>query len=273
METIKHLLGIEYLKFKKSSILNLLILLYAFIFPLVIFSAKRMIPDFPDSVPFTVDILYEFPTVWDYQGYIGTWLVFIFLGFIPIHIVCSEFSQKTMRQSIINGLTRKQYFTSKLLTITAISLAATAYYFLVCSVIGWFNTPNPSISKLMNNDFAGFRYFLSCMGYMSIAFLLAIWIKRSGLALFTYLSYIIIIEPAARWLIYWKVLKTKATLFFPANILEDVMPNPLYRFAEMAPDEMDMDWLMDYSVAVPIASVFTIALFGGAYYLFKNGDI
>ena len=121
MEKIKHLLGIEYLKFKKSSILNLLLLLYAFIFPLVIFSAKRMIPDFPDSVPFTLDIIYEFPTVWDYQGYIGTWLIFIFLGFIPIQIITSEFSHKTMRQSIINGMTRKDFFLSKVLSIIAIS--------------------------------------------------------------------------------------------------------------------------------------------------------
>jgi ABC-type transport system involved in multi-copper enzyme maturation permease subunit len=273
MEKLKYLLSIEYAKFKDSAILRLLIMLYVFIFPFTIFLGKRMLPEIPDSVPFTLDILYEFPSVWDYQGYVGSWLIFIFLGFVPIHIICSEVSYKTMRQSIINGMTRRDYFLSKVMSLVVISLIATVYYFLVCSLIGWFNTPNPSFTKLFNNDFAGTRFFISCMGYMSIALLLAVWMKRSGLALFSYLAYIIAIEPAIRWGIYWKLAKTKATLFFPANMLEDVMPLPLYRFADFAPSDLEIDILTEYTTAAPVTVVYILLMIGGAYYLLTSRDI
>jgi hypothetical protein len=73
-----------------------------------------------------------FPTVWQYLGYIGNWLCFFFFGFLSIVVVTTEHSYRTMRQNIITGLSRQQYFLSKFYLIVVVSLLAA----LLCPV--WF---------------------------------------------------------------------------------------------------------------------------------------
>ena len=80
---ILSILQIEYKKFKKSAVLQLLVVLYALLSPLIIFSGREIFPkEVENELPFTTDMFYEFPTIWEYQGYIGSWMIFIFLSFI-----------------------------------------------------------------------------------------------------------------------------------------------------------------------------------------------
>ena len=266
------LLKLEYTKFKNHSLIVILLLLYAIFFPLIIFFGKEF-NDLPDPLR-SIDIFYKFPTVWDWQGYIGSWLVYFFLGMISVFFIVNEVRYKTFRQNIISGLTRKEYFLGKLYAITALSLGVSVYYFVVTMLIGTFHTDSFSLSEALDNSNATLRYFLISMGYMSFGLLCGFFIRRSGLAILFYLTYGIAIDPAIKWLCNSYVVQKFGWLddglvrFTPMNAMEDLMPLPAYRFVDLIPDiDFNFEFLLTYQQAI-IASILWSTLF--VYVAYRN---
>ena len=266
------LLRLEYTKFKNHSLIIILILLYTIFFPSIIFYGKEF-NDLPDPLPGNI-IFFKFPTVWDYQGYIGSWLVFFFLGLVAVFSVVNEVRYKTFRQNIIAGLTRKEYFLAKFYSITALSLLAALYYLLVTFIIGAIHTDGLTLSKAFDNSWAVTRYFLISMGYMSFGLLCGFLIRRSGLAILFYLIYGIAIDPAIKWLANSYLVSKFSWMpdgivrFTPMNAMEDLMPLPLYRFVDLIPDiDFDFEFLLSYNQAI-IATILWTALF--IFVMYRN---
>jgi ABC-2 type transport system permease protein len=227
---MKNLIIIEFLKFRKNPVTIVIFILFTLLFSIGILyigdAFKGAPPPFPSPKVFT-----EFPTIWDYQGYIGNWLVSLLLGFMMINFITTEEVNKTMRQSIINGFTRKDYWMGKLLLLLIVSTYATMIYAISTIVIGWLKTPDVDVELLFDNNYGIFRFFLMSVGYLSMASFFGFWIKRGLLSLFAYLAYIMAIETIIRG-IHLYYYKDRSVLFYPANIIEDLMPNPFL----IAPD-------------------------------------
>jgi len=253
------LLKLEYTKFKNHSLIIILLMLYAIFFPTIIFLGKEF-NDLPDPLP-GPHIFYKFPMVWDYLGYIGSWLSFFFLGLVSVFSVVNEVSYKTFRQNIIAGLTRKEYFLAKFYSITAISLAATALYFVTGFLIGVAHTKGWSISEAFDHSWALPRYFIMCMGYMSFGLFCGFILRRSGLSVLFYLIYGLLIDVGIKWLINFKVISHGSVRLTPFNAFEDLMPFPFYRFVDLIPDvDFDFEFLLTYWEA-SLASIVWIAIF------------
>ena len=67
---------------------------------------------------------FNFPAVWHNMAYLFTWFQ-LFLGIIIISLVTTEFSQRTLRQNIIDGLTKWEIIWSKELVIILLSSIST----------------------------------------------------------------------------------------------------------------------------------------------------
>ncbi len=273
---IKKLLHIEFLKFKKNKLVLFLLGIYAVFSPMIIFSGKQIFQDVGDDAPFAPEAIFEFTSIWVFQGYISSWLVCVLLAFIPIVLITSETRYRTLRQSIINGMTRTQYYQSKILSILVLSLVVALYYWITCFLIGWFNTPRPTIAKALNNNYAFLRFFLSTFGHLIMAMFVAFFIRRSGLALFVFLIYTLLFELGARWLFYFQVFQTKATLFTPMNSIEDLVPNPLMMFANVVKDvfgELKFEVLLTTSQAVISSLIYIDLAIYFSYRVFIKRDI
>jgi ABC-type transport system involved in multi-copper enzyme maturation permease subunit len=267
-----HLLKLEWKKFKNNAVVNLFGLMFIITLPTVIFAGKE-IKNLPAPLP-SNSIFFNFPTVWDYQGYIGNWLVFFFLGFVVIYIITSEVGFKTMRQNIITGMTRKGYFLAKLYTIISLSLAATLLYTIICFLIGAFHAEEFSISAAFDNNYAIPRFFLMCMGYLSFGLMIAFLIRKSGIAIFTYISYIIFIEPLIKWNIHFRLFKNASVNYWPMNTIEDLTPLPLFRYVENIPrQDLDFAFLMPYSHAMLFSTIYILIFIAIAYRSFLKRDI
>ena len=253
------LLKLEYTKFKNHSLTVILAALYLIFFPTIIFYGKQL-NDLPDELP-SVNVFYKFPSVWDYLGYIGSWLVFFFLGLIAVFSVVNEVRYKTFRQNIISGLTRKEYFLAKFFSITAISLVVTILYFIVGFIIGATHTENWGFFDVFDNSWAIPRYFLMSMGYLSFGLFVGFFIRRSGLAILFYLIYVIAIDPIIKWTVNSYVFSDGIVRFTPMNSVEDLMPLPFFRFVDLIPDiDFDFEFLLTYPQAV-IATLLWSGLF------------
>ncbi len=264
-------LKLEYQKFGKNAVVTMLISMYMLFLPTLIFIGKEVKPIPP--VLLSNDIFFEFPTVWEWMGFAGNWLVFFCLGFIAVHLVTSEVTNKTMRQAVINGQTRTEFFIGKLIAITTVSLFATLYYMLCTLVIGWFSTKDPTLALAFEEWQAIPRYFLMCMGYLSFGLLIGIVIRRSGIAVLTFWSYILFLEPLVRWLGHKRLLDNETMNYWPMNAVEDLQPFPFYRFARFIPDTVEFDFLLDYKTAAILTLIYTCIFISLAYWSFLKKDL
>ena len=264
------LLKLEWLKVRKYSVFRVLVIFYFLLLPacLLITKTFNQIPE--DLV--SRDSLYMFPTIWGYLGYIGNWLSFFFLGFLSVIMVTAENSYKTFRQNIITGLSRNEYFAGKIIFILTICLMATLYYTLVGLVIGFMNTDTIYFSKIFQGGDIIPRFFLMCLGYMSFGFFLGVLIKRTGIALFIYLIYIMFIESVLRG-IHFYYFKSKTMHFYPMNANEDLVPIPFAEVAKQFMKENDFSLFLEPYQAVITVCIYTSIFLFFAYRKIKYSDI
>ncbi len=238
------LLKIEFYKFRKNSVVIVLTALFFLFMPTILLYVKDTFAHIPPPFPSSKDF-YEFPNVWDYQGYAGNWMVSFLLGFLVIYSFTSEVANKTMRQCIINGWTRQEYWRSKVYTLVLFSAVATIVYAVSTIIIGLVHTEDVDLELILDNNFAIVRFFLMCLGYTSFALFIASWIRKGTLAVLLYFAYVMFIEQIFRG-IHLYYFKNQSVLYYPINIIEDLMPNPIFK----APD----NWLskdIGFKVLIP----------------------
>jgi ABC-2 type transport system permease protein len=198
---MNRLFRIELIKIKSNASFWVLTSLHIGIILLVILSGKVFLKSFsfngesigkmldPSNIP-----IYQFPDIWHNITYVAAYLKFILAIYMIISIT-SEISYNTLRQNIMNGLSRIDFIISKLFLVVLLSLGSTLFLLLTGLIIGLISTPEPQIHDVIK--YSGFipAYFLLLTAYLIFALLIGLLIKRTGLAMGLLLLYTIIIEP------------------------------------------------------------------------------
>lgn len=272
------LLKTEIKKFKSNSTITLLGVFFLSLMPFVILAAKGIFKG--ATGPFqALSEIYDLPMIWEYQGYVGSWLVFFFLGFMVLQMFTNEVSQRTMRQNIIFGYTKKEFFTAKVVVIICLSILATVLYALSSAIIGMIHTPGFDFELLMDNNWATTRFFISTLGTLFFALLIAVVFRKGGLSMFLYFAYPLILEPILRWFTIYgliKIEKPEWTLmnYFPMNTIEDLMVFPLIRTtSDFINIHAKMKPVHSYSTAMIAGSIFTALFLFLAWKSFERNDI
>lgn len=266
-----HLLQLEWQKWSKNLAFRILTLFYVIALPSLLLLGKR-IDQLPPPIG-TNEVFFMFPTVWEYLGYVGNWLSFFFLGFLSVLIITTEYSYKTLRQNIINGMTRAAFFKGKLYFVAVIALFATLYYSLCALMIGYFNTDIIITAKVFQNWSYIPRYFLMCMGYMVFGLFLGFLIKRTGIALFVYLAYIMFVELILRWGVHANISKHKSMHFYPMNAVEDLIPIPYTQQAQQFMGQFGFNFFLTPTEAVVTTLVYLSIFLWIAWWVVKRADL
>ena len=271
-KNITHLLLLEYKKFSRNNVVLVLLLIYVILAPLIILAGKDIFQSVPPPLPSSA-VFYEFPTVWDYQGYVGSWMVSFCLGFLMIYMVTSEVSNRTMRQNIITGMTRKEWFQSKFSVMILLAGVASILYALSCIVIGMLHTDGFDAELVMDNNFAILRFFLMCVGYMSFALLLAFVIRKGTLAILTYFLWVMMLESILK-IIHVYFFRNRSANFWPMNATEDLMPFPIFKLPDYY---INKEWgfkiLLSYPEAAVVTLIYSALFVGLAWLSFGRRDI
>ncbi|MCB9287124.1 MAG: ABC transporter permease subunit [Lewinellaceae bacterium] len=266
-----YLLKLEWIKLNKLLSFRIFTLFYFVLLPAILLTGKRL-----DELPpplVTNEVFFIFPTVWEYLGYVGNWLCFFFFGFLSIIIVTTEYSYRTMRQNIITGLSRRQYFMGKVYFILAMSLLATAYYVLCALLIGYFSTASVYWHKVWQNANYIPRYFLMCFGYMSFGLMLGFLVKRTGIALFLYLAYIMFLEMILRWGVHLQLFENRSMHFYPMNAVEDLVPLPFTQMADQFLSRYGFRLFLSPAEAAVTVITYSLIFILLAYYMVRRADL
>lgn len=134
-------------------------------------------PEFqlPDEISAQAEGFLSFPMIWDILGWLSYWFN-LPLAIVVVLNVSNEFSQRMLRQAIINGQSREEWMAGKIVFIGLIAFLALLVVVLTTTVTGVY--------------FGGFkRYYF----FDHLDLFLAIWLRT-----FSYLSLVLLISTLIR---------------------------------------------------------------------------
>lgn len=224
---MKRLLKIEWQKLKVSNSFKVLILLY-FIFMTLVAATLGTISLGDPSNPngFYLDLgavgVFDFPFIWQNVLYIAGFFKII-LAVIMIIYVTNEFQYKTLRQHLIDGMSRKEFLIGKLSVATVIALVSTAFVILTILILGLIHSNLSDYSLIFMRTYFVPAYFLEVLIILTFALLLGTLLKRTGLAFGLLFLYYWVVDP----LLAYKVKPLSD--YFPMEAMRNLIHQPLTR--------------------------------------------
>jgi ABC-type transport system involved in multi-copper enzyme maturation permease subunit len=168
---------------------------------------------------------FSFPEAWRTVAFFSSLFVFI-PAIVIIKLITNEYTYRTNRQNIIDGWSRKNFMTGKLIDVIILSIIVTALYTIIALLIGFANTTNSASDKWKLLYYIGL-FSLQTFSQLSLAFMTGLLIRKSFIALAVFAFYSIIVEP-----ISVNVLKHKYNNgigeYFPMEISDRLVPVPAF---------------------------------------------
>jgi ABC-type transport system involved in multi-copper enzyme maturation permease subunit len=168
---------------------------------------------------------FAFPDTWQSVAYFSSLFVFI-PAIVIIMLITNEYSYKTSRQNIIDGWSRKDFLTGKLVDVAILSIIITLLYAVVALALGISNTSDSSASKWGQSYYIAL-FALQSFSQLSLAFLAGFLIRKSFMALAVFSFYFLIAEPIAVKTLKYNY-QNEIGEFFPREISDRLLPPPQF---------------------------------------------
>lgn len=176
------LLKIEFYKLKHSRSSKILAFAYFILlsFIALVTSIKFNLGDNEISV---ADMgIFNFPIIWHFTTYIASMLKF-FLAIVIVSMMSNEYSNRTLKQNLIDGLSKKEFVLSKFYTVIVFSLLSAVFVFFLTLVLGYSFSDYTEFSIVIREVDFIFAYFLKLVAFFSFCLFLGVFVKRSAFAL------------------------------------------------------------------------------------------
>jgi ABC-type transport system involved in multi-copper enzyme maturation permease subunit len=167
---------------------------------------------------------FAFPEVWHTVAYGSSMFTFI-PAVLVIMFITNEYTYKTHRQNVIDGWSRTQFLTSKMINVFITSLVITALYILVTLVIGLVNSEDQTGEVFDGLKYAGL-FALQTFAQLSIAFLVGFLVRKAFISLGIFIFYFLILEPIA--VAFGRVKLNDSLRFLPLEISDRIVPIPAF---------------------------------------------
>lgn len=277
------LLKLEYYKnlaykpFKIFSILYFAILIVFLFIGLVDFDL------FGGKVNLKEQGIYNFPEIWNFTTWIVA-LLKIFLGLIIVFSICQEFSNRMFKQNTIDGLSREEFITSKLLTIAVFTIISTLIVFGITLFLGYQYSNTTESDKVFAEMFFIGNYFVKLFTFFCFLMFLSVLLRKSVfvfLAFFVFWILEIILTAVES---YQKIHGLNAvqrneviqndffiTKLLPLESMSSLIPNPMVRLN--AAKLLGMKYEFHYPTESLIACLVWCAIFiFASYWILKKRD-
>lgn len=179
---MRRLLEIEYFKIRYHKASLRLLISYFVLIPMLIFLSAVNISFGGLSTNIGELGVFEFPLIWHFGTYIGLYLKFL-LVIVVISSVTGEYSNITLKQNLIDGLSKKDFLLSKISMAVVLALLSVVVFFLTFFFIGWQNTEVMDWSIVFSELDYFLGYFVRLVGFLVFGVFSAILLRRSALAL------------------------------------------------------------------------------------------
>lgn len=229
--------------------------------------------------------IFNFPYIWHFNTYVAATLKF-FLLLVIVSMMANEYSYKTLKQNLIDGLSKKEFILSKFYTVVAFAAISTVFVFFVSLILGLIYSDFNEFTIIFSDLEYLFAFFIKLVGFFSFGLFLGILIKRSAFAVAGMIVWLII-ESIFKGYLLWtfKGLRGGATVeankimqFFPLEAMSNLIKEPVTRLGAVksVAKQIGENFVKDYSVNILdilIVSAWTFIFIYLSFSLLKRRDL
>lgn len=193
--------------------------------------------------------IFNFPIIWHITTFFASYFK-LFFAIVVVSMIGNEYSNKTIKQNLIDGLSKKEFILSKFYTIVFFSLISTVLIGVASFLIGLYYSSYTEASIVIRETEYLLAYFVKLVGFFSLCLFFGMLLKRSAFALaFLFVLYIL------EWLVFWGAYEAfgnsetawKVKNFMPLESMYKLIDQPFQRIIiTKYPDKLDLAY--DYAV-------------------------
>ncbi len=226
--------------------------------------------------------IFNFPFIWHFNTWIAA-ILKLFLAIVIVSMMANEYSNRTLKQNLIDGLSKKEFVLSKFLTVIGFALISTLFVFVVSLILGLIFSDYNEFGIIFSDMEYLLAYFVKLLGFFSFCLFLGVLVKRSAFALG-----FLLIWGIAEGIIYailkWKMFKDtdiaeSISQFFPLASMSNLIKEPFSRLGAVqsaASQIIGESFIKDYSVqplTLLIVLAWTFLFIYWSYLILKKRDL
>ena len=274
------LLQIEFIKLWNNRASKVLIIAYFILLTFISLVAAIKFDIGPIKFHLAELGIFDFPYIWHFNAFIAAFFK-LFLAVVIVSMMANEYSNKTIKQNLIDGLSKWEFIYSKFLTVLTLSAVSTVFLFVISFSLGLSYSSYDEFSIIFSDLEFILAYFVKLVGFFSFCLFLGILVKRSAFAL-GFLILWAIVEQLLFGLIGWKITswETAGAIrgFFPMQAMSNLIDEPFTRLSAVQNlgDQIGENFKFDYAVhwyEILIVLIWTAIFIYGSYALLKKRDL
>ncbi|MCA6421981.1 MAG: ABC transporter permease [Flavobacterium sp.] len=278
---MKRLLAIELQKIWKNRASKILTISYFVIlsFIALIASIKFDIGNF--KLHFAEMGIFNFPYIWHFNTYIAS-ILKLFLAIVIVSMMANEYSYGTLKQNLIDGMSKKEFILSKFLTVILFAFTSTMFVFVMSLILGYSFSSYTELGIVFSDLEYLLAYFVKLVGFFSFCLFIGILVKRSAFAL-GFLFVWFLVEKISYLTLKFDILNRDPRVdqvyaFMPLESMSNLIIEPFSRLSiiKNIQSAVGDKGIKDYDVhfaSILIVLVWTIVFIFLSYTIIKKRDL
>lgn len=278
---MNRLLSIELQKIWKNKASRILTLTYFILLSFIALIAAIKFDLGSFTVHFAEMGIFNFPFIWHFNTYVAA-LFKLFLAIVIVSMMANEYTYGTLKQNLIDGLSKKEFILSKFLTVVLFALGSTIFVFIMSLILGLSFSSYNEFSIIFTDLNYLLAFFVKLTGFFTFCLFIGILVKRSAFAL-GFLLVWYFFEGILRLILgFWIFPNSDSekyiSQFFPLESMSNLIVNPLPRLSliKNIGSQIGIDTNIDYSVnyfSILIVLFWTTLFVIFSYKILKNRDL
>ncbi len=223
--------------------------------------------------------IFNFPYIWHLNTYLAA-ILKIFLMLVIVSMMSNEYSNNTLKQNLIDGLSKQEFVLSKFYTVILFALVSTIFVGLTTLILGLIYSDYTEFAIVITDLNYLLAYFIKLVAFFSFGLFLGVLVKRSAFAiglLFIWFIVESIFIGLMKW--NWKIPNYEHfTQFLPLNAMSNLIKEPFTRFnaVKTAAKQLGETIIKDFSVQnidLLIVMIWIVIFIYTTYFILKKRDL
>ncbi len=275
------LLNIELFKLRHNRASKVLIFTYFLLLTSIALIAAIKFDIGPIKFHLAEQGIFNFPYIWHFNTYMASIFKF-FLLLVIVSMIANEYTNRTLKQNLIDGLSKKEFILSKFYTVVLFAGASTIFVTVVSLVLGLVYSDFDSLNIILSDLDYLLAFFVKLTAFFSFGLFLGVLIKRSAFAVGAMLIWSFG-EGIAYGLMRFKIFESKTmadkiSQFFPLKSMSNLIDEPFTRLnaVKSVANQLGEKFKFDYTVhwyEIVIALAWTAIFIYLSFLLVKKRDL
>ncbi|MCF6348299.1 MAG: ABC transporter permease [Flavobacteriaceae bacterium] len=278
------LLNIEFHKLKHNRASKVLTIIYFALLTSIALIAAIKFDIGPIEFHLADQGIFNFPYIWHFNTFMASLFKF-FLLLVIVSMMANEYSNKTLKQNLIDGLSKKEFILSKFYTVIVFAAVSTLFVFVVSMILGLTYSDYNEVSIIFSDLEYLLAFFFKLIGFFSFGLFMGILIKRSAFAVGAIFVWFFV-ESIFKGFLFWKFKEDPSSSdrvdsvmqFFPLESMTNLIKEPFTslnavqsvakQVGESLSKDVDVHWYQ-----ILIVSFWTFIFIYLSYRLLKKRDL